>query len=390
MDTARIRIGAGVCRERDPLSAGARAGGDAASALSGAPPDLALVFASGSHLEAPTALLEGVHSKLAPGALIGCGAGGVLGEGREHESGTAVAVWAASLGGAGAVTAFRATSGSDPGGAPEGLPELAGAQAAILLAEPYSFGTDAALVELAISAPAVPVLGGLASARTPEGDGVLFFGEELVPDGAVGLCLHGVEVLHCVSQGAAPFGRETTITRAQGNLILELAGRPALETVEQIISELQPREQALIAQGVLIGIVIDTGKPDYEQGDFLVRGVLGADRESGAIAVAATVREGQIVRLHARDARSADQDLRSALALRVQAMAGRAPAGALVFTCNGRGRAMFNVGDHDAAVIQRQLGGAPSAGFFAAGEIGPVGPRSFLHGFSAAIAVFPE
>jgi small ligand-binding sensory domain FIST len=389
MDTAHIRIGAGVCRESDPLTAGARAGGDAASALCGAPPDLALVFASGSHLEEPTALLEGVRSKLAPSAMIGCGAGGVLGEGREHESGTAVAVWAASLGGGGSATAFRATSGS-PGAAPEGLPELAGAEAAILLAEPYSFGTDAALEELAVSAPAVPVLGGLASARMPDGAGVMFFGEELVQDGAVGICLHGVDLLHCVSQGAAPLGRELTITRAQGNLILELAGRPALETVERTISELPPREQALIAQGILIGIVIDTGKPDYRQGDFLVRGVLGADRESGAVAVAAAVREGQVVRLHARDARSADQDLRSALALRVQAMAGRAPAGALVFTCNGRGRAMFNVGDHDAAVVQRQLGGAPSAGFFAAGEIGPVGPRSFLHGFSAAIAVFPE
>jgi small ligand-binding sensory domain FIST len=180
-----------------------------------------------------------------------------------------------------------------------------------------------------------------------------------------------------------------TVTRAEGNVIFELAGRPALQTIERIISELSPQEQALIARGVLIGIVIDPGKPEYEQGDFLVRGVLGADRETGAVAVGASVREGHVVRLHARDAQSADEDLRQALALRVQEMAGRTPAGALVFTCNGRGRAMFSASDHDAATVRRELGGAPSAGFFAAGEIGPVGSRSFLHGFTATVAVFP-
>jgi small ligand-binding sensory domain FIST len=173
-------------------------------------------------------------------------------------------------------------------------------------------------------------------------------------------------------------------------VIHELAGRPALETVERIIAELPPRERALVAGGLLIGIVIDGGKPEYEQGDFLVRGVLGADPESGSLVVGAAVREGQIVRLHARDAQSADQDLCRALRLRVEAMAGHAPAGALVFSCNGRGRAMFGAADHDAATVDRELAGAPAAGFFAAGEIGPVGGRSFLHGFTATVAVFPE
>jgi small ligand-binding sensory domain FIST len=390
MSAASIRIGAGVQTDLDPLTAGAKAAAQAGSGLAGQSADLALVFASGSYLEAPEALLDGVQSSLAPDVLIGCGAGGVLGEGREHESGTAVAVWAAALGAGGSVSPFKAGSGGDPGGEPEDMPDVTGANAAILLADPHSFATDRALTELAHRAPAVPVLGGIASARTPMDTGALFLGESLIEDGAVGVTLRGIDLLPCVSQGAAPLGREVTVTSARGNLLVELAGRPALEMIERIISELTPHEQALIARGVLIGIVIDTGKPDYEQGDFLVRGVLGADRETGAVAVGATVREGQVVRLHARDARSADEDLRNALALRVRAMAGRAPAGALVFTCNGRGRAMFSVEDHDAATVRRELGGAPSAGFFAAGEIGPVGSRSFLHGFSATVAVFPE
>ena len=135
--------------------------------------------------------------------------------------------------------------------------------------------------------------------------------------------------------------------------------------------------------------MIDAGKPEYEQGDFLVRGLLGADPEEGSIAVGAQVKTGQILRLHARDARSADRDLREALGLRRTALGGRSPAGALVFTCNGRGRGMFGVPDHDSGALAAELGAVPTAGFFAAGEIGPVGGESFLHGFTATVAVFP-
>jgi small ligand-binding sensory domain FIST len=230
----------------------------------------------------------------------------------------------------------------------------------------------------------------MASARTSAGDAALFYDDEVRERGAVGAVLSGVEVLPCVSQGAAPLGPELTITRAEANVIHELAGRPALETVKRTIGALSVRERALVADGLLIGIVVGPAKPDYEPGDFLVRGVLGADPDTGAIAVGAAVTEGQVVRLHARDARSADDDLRRELRVRVEALAGTAPAGALVFSCNGRGRAMFGTGDHDAAMVKRELGGAPSAGFFAAGEIGPVGGRSFLHGFTATVAVFPQ
>ena len=268
-----------------------------------------------------------------------------------------------------------------------GLPDLADSAGAVLIADPYSFPADAALAQFTERAPGVPVLGGLASARTPEGAGALFCGEE-VCDGAVGVRLEGVELLPCVSQGAAPVGREVTITACEDNVIHELAGRPALQTLEHIVAELSPRERALIAGGLLIGIVLDGGKPEYEQGDFLVRGVLGADAEGGSLVVGAAVEPGQVVRLHARDPTSADQDLRDSLRLRMTAMSGARPAGALVFSCNGRGRAMFGSTDHDAQMVQLELGGAPAAGFFAAGEIGPVGGRNFLHGFTATIALF--
>jgi small ligand-binding sensory domain FIST len=384
-----LRIGTGISAELDRRAAATEAAAAAGRALDGAGADLVVVFASGAHLGDPEAMLETIHDVLAPASLIGCGAGGVLGAGREIEGGSAIAVWAAAFDG-GSARPFHATVTEEADvGVLEGMPELGSDAAVIMLPDPYSFPTEAVLAGLARSAPGVPILGGLSSGRGLDGAGALFAGEAVWPQGAVGVCLDGVEMLPCVSQGAAPLGREMTITAAEGNVIHELAGRPAVQAVEQTIAELPIAERALIAGGLLIGIVIDGGKPDYEQGDFLVSGVLGADPDTGAVAIGASVAAGQVVRLHARDSRSADEDLRRELQLRAMAIGGQPPAGSLVFSCNGRGQAMFGACDHDATMVHDELGGAPAAGFFAAGEIGPVGGRSFVHGFTATVAVFP-
>jgi small ligand-binding sensory domain FIST len=382
------RIGTGISTHADARVGAIEAAQLAHAALGDAPTDLAIVFASGAHLAAPEATLEGIHEALRPPQLIGCGAGGVLAGGSELEDGsTAVAVWAAALGDGRAQT-FHATAAIDEDMVTVmGMEDLAGASGTILLPDPYSFPTDALLHDLATRAPGVPIVGGLASARTEEDTGALFHGDVVCEQGAVGVRLDGVDLLPCVSQGAAPVGPEMTVTSAEGNVIHELAGRPALDHIRAMIEQLDPRERTLIAGGLLVGIVIDGGHPDYEQGDFLVRALVGADPVAGTLAVAAPVREGDVVRLHARDAASADRDLHEQLRVRVAALGGT-PAGALAFACNGRGRAMFGVPDHDAGTLDAQLAGAPSAGFFAAGEIGPVGGASFMHSFTATVALF--
>jgi len=384
-----VRIGTGLSTAPDPRAGGVEAALGARRGLGGESCDLCLVFVSGHHLAAPEATLEGIHEALAPDQLIGCGAGGVIGERREVEDGTGIAVWAAHLDAATAeVFHTEVEELGDGTGALAGMPELAGADGAILLADPASFPTDAVLRFLADSAPMVPLLGGLASAATADGTAALLIGEEVHDAGAVGVRLDGVEVLPCVSQGAMPIGPELTITAGEGNLIEELAGKPALEKLRETIEELPPRDLALVRGGLLMGIVVDSNKPEYVQGDFLVRGLVGADPSTGQVAVAGDVRPGQVVRLHARDAASADRDLRNALGVRMRALGGRTPAGALLFSCNSRGRGMFGTADHDAEVLDDGLGGAPTAGFFAAGEIGPVGGQAFLHAFTATVAVF--
>jgi small ligand-binding sensory domain FIST len=385
-----VRIGTGLSTAPDARVAALEAGAAARAFLRGAVCDLAVVFASGMHLAAPEATLEAVHEALAPSELIGCGAGGVIGPQREVEDGTAVSIWAAHLG-EGEATAFHAAVEQleEGAGALTGMPDLTAADGAILLADPATFPTDAVLRFLSDSTPMVPLLGGLASGRSGDGAVVLFRGQEVIAEGAVGVRLDGVEMLPCVSQGASPIGPELTITAAEGNVIDELAGRPALEKLRETIESLPAEDLRLVQGGLLMGIVVDSNKPDYVQGDFLVRGLVGADPATGKVAVAADVHPGQVVRLHARDADSADRDLREALGVRMAALGGRTPAGALLFCCNGRGRAMFECADHDAATLAEELLGAPAAGFFAAGEIGPVGGEYFLHALTATVAVFP-
>ena len=385
-----VRIGTGLSTAPDIREAALEAGAVARAGLGAQPCDLAIVFASGAHLAAPEATLEAVDEALAPGTLVGCGAGGVIGTDREIEEGTAVSVWAAHLGEEGEATAFHAAVEEieEGAGALTGMPDLVGAAGAIVFADPATFPTDAVLRFLSDSTPMVPLLGGLASGRSLDGGAVLFRDGEVFEEGAVGVRLDGIEVLPCVSQGATPIGPELTITAAEGNVIDELAGAPALEKLRETIEGLPADDLELVQGGLLMGIVVDSNKPDYLQGDFLVRGLVGADPATGKVAVAADVHPGQVVRLHARDADSADRDLRDALSVRMTALGGRTPAGALLFSCNGRGEAMFSLPHHDAATLAQELGGAPSAGFFAAGEIGPVGGEHFLHSFTATIAVF--
>ena len=384
-----IRIGTGLSTDPDPRVGAIEAAGTARAALGGRPCDLAVVFAAGAHLAAPEATLEGLHEALEPEAVVGCAAGGVIAESREVEGGTAVSVWAAALDG-GSATPFHAQVDAigDGEGVLTGMPELNGAAGAVLLADPFSFPADPVLRQLSAASPMVPLLGGLASGRSPEEETPLFYGDEIRTEGAVGVRFDGVEVLPCVSHGAAPIGPELTITAAEGTVIAELAGRPALAKLRETIESLPVEDLRLVQGGLLMGIVIDANKPDYIQGDFLVRGLVGADPDTGEVAVGTPVRPGQVVRLHARDARSADRDLRIALEARMAALGGRVPAGALLFSCNGRGRGMFGHDHHDASALDHVLGGAPAAGFFAAGEIGPVGGQYFLHGYTATVAVF--
>jgi small ligand-binding sensory domain FIST len=388
MGGVTARIATGLAPHDDGVDAFAEAAGRAQLGLGGAAADLVMVFAATPNLDHVEDGVDAVQDRLGRGALVGCGVQGVVGAGRELEQG-GVVVWAASLPD-GDVETFHleAVPAGEGRLAVAGVPEMDGADAAIMLADPFSFPVEPLLDQLGEDYPGLPIVGGIASAAGGPGEGALLHGGEVAHDGAVGAVLRGVDIHPCVSQGATPVGPEMVITGCEANVIEELASRPALVRLREAIAELDAAERAMASNGLLLGIVIDPNQPEYERGDFLVRGILGADQDSGAVTVGEHVRVGQVVRLHVRDGQSADADLRAVLDRELSALTAP-PAGALVFTCNGRGRGMFGGPDHDAAALEEAFGGAPAAGFFCAGEIGPVGPRNFLHGFTATVAVFP-
>ncbi|GAA4289373.1 FIST N-terminal domain-containing protein [Actinomadura luteofluorescens] len=314
----------------------------------------------------------------------------MIGAGRGVEERGAVSAWAAVLPGA-RLDAFRLeTLKGDDRLIVVGMPEAQDDDVVgVLLADPYSFPVDAFVERSDEALPGLLLVGGLAEGsglgETGHGEARLCVGGEVYREGAVGVVIGGaVAAATVVSQGARPIGPDMVVTRAEENVLYELAGVPALEKLEQIVLGLPEEEQELAGRGLLIGVAMNEYADVHEHGDFLVRGVVGADTDTGAIAIGDVVDVGRTVRFQVRDAGAAEEDL-AALLERFDL----APVeGALLISCNGRGQAMFPDSDHDAKVLDRAFGPAGVGGFFAAGEIGPVAGRNHVHGFTASILAF--
>jgi small ligand-binding sensory domain FIST len=381
--TLTRQIAAGLSEAASTRVAARDAARQAAEELHG-DVDLAVVLMSPHHLvEAHAAVFE-VETALAPRQVLGCVAQGVVARGREVEEAPGLAVWAASLPGADVRTFHASAVETEEGVVFDGVPSFRDASMVVLLADPFSFPVDRLLESLNHERPGLPIVGGIPIGGGQPGLQSLVGGGEIDGSGAVGAVISGVPALALVSQGCAPIGPDLVVTAAEENLVQELAGRRALDVLRSVVGGLSPREQILAAEGVLVGLVIDENKPEYGRGDYLMRGLFGGEPVSGALAVGAPVRVGQTLRFHVRDADTAHDDLCRALE---DAVTAGTPTGALLFTCNGRGTNLFAEPDHDARLVSSALGPAV-AGFFCGGEIGPVGGRAFLHGFTATLAVF--
>jgi small ligand-binding sensory domain FIST len=386
-----MRIGSALSTNANSLEAAEEALGRAHDALGDEAPQLTLLFFSVHHLPLIDQIAEVAAKAAAPGTLLGCTAQAVVGDGREIEQGPALSVWTANLGAAVIEPFTIATANTEDGPTTLGLPAIdAGTRAVILLGDPYTFPPDV-LEQLSDAAPGVPIIGGMASGGRGPGRHALVLDGDVRSFGAVGVTLGGdVRIETLVSQGCRPIGSSYIVTAAEGNVIRSLAGAPPLERLRDLFAELSPEDQERANRGLHIGVVIDEYATEFGQGDFLIRNVIGADQNTGAVAVGDDVHVGQTVQFHIRDASAADEDLRNALGVLELSRAGDPGplAGALLFTCNGRGSHLFGTPDHDVQTIRGSIGQLPVAGMFCAGELGPVGGRNFLHGFTASLALF--
>lgn len=423
----QIRCAATLVSDPDADRAAAETADRLSERLEGFGADLLTVFISAHHAESAEPIAAALRSKLGPRALIGVTGESVLAGATEAEGRPAIAAWAL----AGAALDLRPFTedelppnpADDPDAAAAAFGMDAHARATLLFADPFSTPVLSLLPAMEAAAgaagvpDAAPIFGGVASGGSKAGEHRLLIDGRVRDRGLVGVTLAAtpnadVRIDSVVSQGCRPIGPDLVITKARGNAIQQLGGRPALAMVKETLEALGDDDRALLERGLFLGRVVNEYKDRFGRGDYLIRAIVGAEPTSGAIAVNDLVRVGQTVRLHLRDADTAHEDL--ALLLDGQKLHGP-PAGGLLFTCNGRGAKLFGEPHHDAAAVVRAFAppeagerlakagkpyaetpttdperAVPLAGFFAGGEIGPIGGRPFLHGHTASLMLFRD
>lgn len=354
---------------------------------------LAFVFFSPHFSLEIQSIIEMIHENLRPRALIGCMGEGVIGGEKEIEEHPGLVLWGIRNTGM-QVVPFMLTSkieGEAPSleGWPVGLESSAHPHTFFLFADPFSTPIDELFALLDQHAPGSSAIGGIASGGMDVGESRMVLNREIFGSGVVGVAVEGgVEIRTVVSQGCLPIGERYVVTKVDRNVIQELGGIPPLERLETTLKALGEQEQQQAARGLQVGIAMDEHRSEFGQGDFLIRGLLGADRQSGSIAIGDFVQEGQTIQFHVRDAHAASEDFHFLLSKERMTHPDSLPKGALLFSCNGRGKRFFETSHHDVSTVQERMGAIPIAGFFAGGEIGPVGGKNYLHGYTASMALF--
>ena len=386
--TSTATRAAGTARGRSAIASGATWDAAVDEALrdlaGGEPPDLAILFVDAAFASNYADVLRRVQDRIAPAHLIGCSGQSVIGTALEAEGSSAVTLMTFDLPGA-ALTPIRI----DPETDLDRLDVLDGAVTTwLLFADPFSINTEHLVAALAERHPDVTLLGGMASAPNNAEGIAVFLDSESYPAGAVMLGVDGVEVHAIVAQGAEPLGQPWTITACENNIVRTIGSRPAVEVLVETLDALDEPTRLRAQQNLLVGLAMDEYAESHQRGSYLIRNIMGANRDEGWIAINAVPRLGQTFQFQFRDAEAADADLRERLSQFIASRDADQVLGAICCSCNGRGVGLFETPHHDAAALVDALGEIPTAGFFCNGEIGPVGGQNFLHGFTASIALF--
>lgn len=258
----------------------------------------------------------------------------------------------------------------------------------IILANPFTPNIEGWLAQWNVAFPDAPSIGGLSSGSPESGENSLLFDGQAVDAAVLALALKGGKLRTIVSQGCKPVGEPFTITQAEENLVYALGSRPAYQVLSETFNNLSDDEKERARGNLFAGLAASEYVADLKRGDFLVRNLLGADPQTGAVAIGARARTGQTLQYQLRDKITAHADLLELA--KINGLKGCKPFASLVFSCNGRGQRFFGIPNHDASTLAEIFGPVPSAGFFCNGEIGPIGNASYLHGYTASVALFCE
>jgi small ligand-binding sensory domain FIST len=365
--------------------------------LDGLAPDLVVVFADVAFDRQIVSVAEFIANRFPGATIIGCTGAGIIGGGQEVEGTPALSLTAAHLPGVELAT-FHLTESDTPSpdDAPDAWEDRVGTPAAadphfILLADPFTVDGEALLAGLDYAFPVAAKIGGLASGGSRPGSHSLYLNGVTHKAGAVGVALSGdIVVDTVVAQGCRPIGHAMRITSAERNMLLTADDRPPLEELQELFEHANERDRDLMQRNLFMGVAMDPLLDEAGPGDFLIRNILGADADKGAVAVGAPLREGLLVQFHVRDAETSADDLRNAFSDYLARVGDRHAAAALMFQCTGRGSYLYGREGHDTDMFNELIGALPMGGFFCNGEIGPVGGTTYLHGYTSSFAIFRE
>jgi small ligand-binding sensory domain FIST len=357
--------------------------------------DLSLVFPSQHHLFDYGRILPRLRENLGPAQTVGCSANSVIGSHLELENQPGVSVVAAHLPGVEfAIHRVRRSELPQLDGSPQPWRELLGVDPRlkpdfIVLADPFSLEVQHLLTGIDYAYPDSTVVGGLASgAQGPRGN-ALFDGKNIHRSGALVIALWGnVKIDALVAQGCRPIGKPARVTECDGHLLTGIDEQSPTEYLAALYESLDDDTRGLVRHSLHMGVVVDELRDELGPGDFLVRNILGMHQESGVVAIGSDLRPGQTVQFHVRDGKTADRDLREQLERYGRNHPADRIAGALQFSCLGRGQSLSGTPNHDVGVLQETLGPLPVGGFFGNGEIGPVSQTTHLHGYTTVLGLF--
>ncbi len=356
--------------------------------------DVLFVFSSPDFQNDYSRMLSLLSAKFQNAHIFGCSAGGVIGGGIEIEQDVALSISAAYLPDV-EINTFNILSSDLPDldSGPDLWRQLLKTPVDplphfVILSDPFSFSTDNLIQGMDFAYPASVKIGGLASGASRPGMNSLFLGDKTIPSGAIGIAFSGnISIATIVAQGCKPIGDVMRITESEQNVLKSLNGQNPIVVLKSLYDSLDEDNQKLMQHSLFVGVVMDGFIDIPKHGDFLIRNIMGLDNASGFLTVGEILKEGQLVQFHLRDSKTSAEDLDSLLS-EFASNDSSENAGALLFSCLGRGKYLYGVENYDSNVFQNNLPGIPLSGFFCNGEIGQVSGTTYIHGYTSSFGVF--
>ena len=365
------------------------------SQMDGKSVDLTIIFMSPQFKDKYEEIPKLIRDRISSGHFLGCSGGGIVGGGKEAEQQAAFSMTCANLPDVEIKGIHTDTMKlPDQDTAPSVWREWLGVDVEknpsfIFLADPFSFQGEEFLAGVDFAYPNSSKVGGLASGAQAQGGNALYLDDKIYNNGLIGLALSGnIGMDTIVAQGCRPIGEPVKVSKCDGTLLTGMDGQPPLELLQSVYEGLDENDKSLVQTSLFLGIEMDPLKDNPQQGDFLIRNIMGVEREVGGIQVGTLLREGQLVQFHLRDKAMSAEDLKLMLTRYKANKNFKNTSGALLFSCLGRGQYLYGKPNHDSDMFRDHIGDIPLGGFFCNGEIGPVGKTTFLHGYTSSFGIF--